>query len=91
MALSAIVTKNTMAVDVNGIYNISVNLTLTDDAVEVLNQNFSQTHNPANDISVARNMLLEKIQTAINNYKTNKTAHGSVAFTNAITYINTKI
>lgn len=88
MALEATVTKKTASKDAPGIFSISMNLILTDDAVEVINQDFSQTHNSANDISIARNEIMERMQDAIDEYKENKIVYNSVAFTDAVTYIN---
>lgn len=88
MALTKIVTKKAASKDTNNIIRITANLVLTEDSVEVLNQNFSQNHNPANNISVARNELLIKMQVAIDKYKSNKVIYDSTAFTDAITYID---
>lgn len=88
MVLVATVAKKSASIDVNGIYAVSVNLILTDDAVEILNQDYSQIHNPANNISVARDELLVNIQKTIDDYKANQIVYDSIAFTNAVTYIN---
>lgn len=91
MALTKLITKKSALKNVNGIYSIAVNLVLTDNSVEVINRNFSQDHNPANNISVARDELVMKIQTVIDTYKANKIVYDSTAFTNAVAYINENI
>lgn len=91
MALEATVTKKSASKDAPGIYLISMNLVLTDDAVEVINQDFAQTHNSANNISVARDEIMAKMQDVIDEYKENKTVYDSAAFTNAVTYINANL
>jgi len=91
MVLEATVTKKSASKDATGIYSISMNLILTDDAIEVINQDFAQTHNSANNISVARDEIMAKMQDAINKYKENKIVYDSVAFTDAVTYINTNL
>jgi len=88
MALEVTVTKKSASKDSTGIYSISMNLVLTDDAVEVINQDFAQVHNSANNISVARDEIMTRMQDAIDEYKENKVVYDSVAFTNAVTYIN---
>lgn len=88
MALTKTVTKLEASKNTNNTIIITVNLVLMEDEVEVLNKNFSQNHNPVNNISVARNELVIKIQTAIDKYKNDKVIYDSIAFTDAITYIN---
>lgn len=88
MTLEATVTKKSASKDSTGIYTVSMNLILTDDTVEVINQDFAQVHNSANNISVARDEIMTKMQTAIDEYKENKAVYDSVIFTNAVTYIN---
>jgi len=91
MVLEATVTKKSASKNTTGIYSISMNLVLTDNAVEVINQDFSQTHNSANNISVARDEIMAKMQSAIDGYKENKIVYDSAAFTNTVTYINTNL
>lgn len=91
MALAKAVMKKSASKNASGIYSISVNLVLTDDSVEVINQDFSQNHNPVNDIAVARNELVIKIQAVIDKYKADKIIYESSAFTNAVAYINENI
>lgn len=90
MALVKTVTKKSANKNTNNII-ITANLVLTDDSVEVLNQDFSQNHNSVNNISVARNELLIKMQTAIDKYKSDKVIYDSTAFTDAITYIDNNL
>lgn len=91
MALIATVTKKSASKNAIGIYIVSMNLVLTDDSVEVINQDFSQIHNSANNISVARDEIIVKMQNAIDEYKENLVVYNSVAFTNAVTYINANL
>lgn len=91
MAIEVTVTKKSASIDDEGIYVIAVNMVLEDNLVEQINKDFSQVHNPANDISVARDELLDKIQTEIDQYQANKAVYTSVAFTNAVTYINANL
>lgn len=91
MVLVATVTKSLAFEDSTGIYIISMNLVLTDDAVEVINQDFSQIHNIANDITIARDEIMLEMQNAIDNYKTNKIIYDNAMFTDAVSYINTNL
>lgn len=91
MVLVATVSKKSASKDVPGIYTISMNLVLTDDSIEVINQDFSQVHNSANNISVARNEIMARMQTAIDEYKENLVVYNSVMFTDAVTYINANL
>ena len=91
MALTKTITKKSADKNINNIIVITVNLVLTEDEIEVLNLNFSQNHNPANNISVARNELLVKMQTAIDKYKNDKVIYDSTAFTDAVAYIDNNL
>lgn len=88
MVLVATVTKKSASKDSTGIYTVSMNLVLTDDAIEVINRDFAQIHNSTNNISVARNEIMARMQVVIDEYQENKVVYDSVAFTNAVTYIN---
>lgn len=77
--------------DINNILKLTIELVLSDDDVAIFSKQFSQTHNPANSISIARDELLKKIQKEINNYKSNKLALNSKAFTDVINYIKTNL
>lgn len=88
MVLVATVTKRSATKSATGIYLVTMNLILTDDSVEVINQDFLQVHNSANNISVARDEILSKMQMVIDDYKANNVVYDSTAFTNAVTYVN---
>lgn len=88
MALEATVTKKSASNGAPGIYSISMNLVLADDTVEVINRDFAQVHNSANNISVARDEIMARMQNAIDEYKENKAVYDSALFTNSVTYIN---
>lgn len=91
MALIATVTKKAASKASAGIYSVSMNLVLTDDAAEVINQDYSQTHNSANNISVARDEIMNRMQADIDDYKENKTVYDNAIFTNAVIYINANL
>lgn len=91
MVLEATVTKKSASKDSPGIYSISMILILTDDAVEVINKDFVQVHNSANNISVARDEIMARMQDAIDEYKENKLVYDSAMFTTAVAYINTNL
>lgn len=90
MVLITKVTQNAASKN-NGTYLISMNMVLTDDAVEVIDQNYSQNHNPANNISVARDEIMKRMQKDIDNYKATQVVSDSVAFKDIATYINSKL
>lgn len=91
MVLVATVTKKSASKEATGIYSVSMNLVLTDDAVEVINKDFTQTHNSANNISVARDEILARMQSDINKYKEDQVVYNSTAFTDAVTYVNNNL
>ena len=91
MALEKTITKKSVNKSTDGRVSLVVNLTLKDGGIEVLNQDFSQNHNPANDISSAGNELLKRMQNKINEYKSGKVVYGSALFDKAILDINSKL
>lgn len=86
-----IVTEKPMKVNTNGNYMVSINLVLIDNNVEVINQNISQNHNPANSILIAKNELIKKAQALIDSYKADKEIRKSSEFTNLVTYIDSSL
>jgi hypothetical protein len=57
----------------------------------IIYQSFSQNHNPANAISVARDALQDKMQTIINQYKQAKVVFDSPQLDNALSYIENNL
>ena len=65
MALSIEVTKGTVRLREPDTYYISVNLILTDDSVEVLNQSFECNYSPGQDPEIEVKSLKDKMQQVI--------------------------
>lgn len=91
MALSAEVSVVSAHSDKGDKLVVTLKLILTDNGEEVLNQNFTQNHNPDNPISVARDAMLEKMQSTIDDFKEGQEMRDSAALSNAIAYIENNL
>lgn len=90
MALITKVSRKS-ASKVNGVYRVSMNLVLTDGFEEVLSRDYTQIHNPMNNINIAMDAIIKRMQADINTYKANLTVFESKVFTDSVTYINDKL
>ena len=89
--IATVIKKSASKDKTNGIYLITFNLILTDNSVEVINQDFTQSHNSSNNITIARDEVMKKMQDVIDKYKENKNIYNSTVLDNTVTYINTNL
>ena len=87
MALTAIVTKKSVNYAQPKLHNITFNLVLKEDVVEVLNKDVSCLFRNGDSISTKVAKITELIQEEINNYKSAKVIYDSTALDNAVTNI----
>ena len=66
------ITKKAVNKTENG-YTITVNMVCKDGITELINQDFTQNHNPNNSFDVAMGALKEQMQKVIDDYKSNQT------------------
>ena len=69
MALAIIVTKNPVNKMADKLWNISMNMTLTDEAAEVINKDYPIRYISGDDIVEKTNQLTTQMQTDIDTYK----------------------
>ena len=84
------ITKKAVNKTDNG-YTITLNMICKDGAIEIINQDFTQNHNPANSVDVAKEAIRERMQKAIDDYKTNQTVLSSQQLDNAVVDIQNSL
>lgn len=89
MALAKTVTKiwPSLGSD-NRTFSVGINLVLTDDGVEKINQNFTATYGGAGTITSAQLSVIAQAQEAIKKYKAEKAINNAAAYTNAVSAID---
>ena len=69
MALAIIVTKNPVSKMADKLWNISMNMTLTDETIEIINKDYSIRYISGDDIVKKTNQLKIQMQADIDKYK----------------------
>ena len=69
MTLTAVVTKKSVTKNMDNLWNICMNMTLTDETVEVINKDYSIRYRTGDDIGAKTNQLKIQMQADINKYK----------------------
>jgi hypothetical protein len=87
MALSIQITKKSISRQQDKLYNISVNFSLRDGTVEVLNQDFSIRYRTGDNIATKKIELQRQIQEVIDNYKAEQVLFNNAAFQTMCTNI----
>ena len=87
MALTATVSKKSVIKTVDNRYDISFNLKLEDDAVEVVNSDYSCRYRVGDNITAKLVIIGTAMQNDIDNYKAQKTVFNSTTLNNAVTSI----
>jgi len=91
MALAIQVTKGAVRLKEPDTYYITVNMVVTDDSVEVLNQSFECNYNPGQDPETEVRSLRTKMQRAIDNYKAEQVIFNHAKFATAVTWLNNNL
>lgn len=86
--LTATVTKKSVKYVQPKLHSITFNLSLLDDLVEVLNQDFSCEYRQGDSPSEKVNEIKEKMQIAIDNFKSEKVIFNSTALDTAVSNIS---
>ena len=69
MTLLVTVTKKSVSKMMDKLWNISMNMTLTDETVEIINKDYSIRYRTGDDIGGKMNQLIEQMQADIDKYK----------------------
>jgi len=91
MALTILVTKKSVTQSQGGLWNITLNLTCQDVAIEVINQDFSIRYKTGQDIEVIVGNIQEEMQRVINYYKSSQVIFNHAKLATAITYLNANL
>jgi len=87
MALVATVTKAGVTKVMDKMWNISMNLALTDDSVEVINADYSVRYRTGDSVAAKESEFIALMQTDIDKYKSEKTIYDVPAFGTAVTNV----
>lgn len=87
MALTLTVTQISAVQVMTGAFNITMNLTAKDGAVEVINQDFSTIHKNGVPVTRAEAIIRENMQSAINAWKAADVVYDSAVLNNAVSRI----
>jgi len=87
MALQIEVTKVSVSEQMDKLWNITLNLTCTEDSVEVINCDFSVRYRPGQDAEAKTKGLLAEMQEAINEYKGEQQIINSAQLDTAVTWL----
>lgn len=69
MILTATVIKKSVTKNADELWDISMNMTLTDETVEVVNKDYSIRYRTGDDIGAKTNQLIEQMQADIDKHK----------------------
>ena len=69
MTVSVTVTKKSVTKDMDKLWNVSMNMILTDETVEVINKDYSIRYRTDDDIGEKTSQLIEQMQVDIDMYK----------------------
>jgi len=87
MTLAMTVSKKSVTKVMDKLWNITMNLTLTDDGKEVLNNDYSVRYRPGDDISAKEKTLADMMQEDIAKYKSEQQVYHASALDDAVTNV----
>jgi len=91
MALVITVSKVSVREELDKLWSITINLTCTDGGQEVINKDFSVRYRPGQNISQKVQILLEKMQEAIDDYKSEQQIFNASQLDTAVTYLQNNL
>jgi len=91
MALTATVTKKSVTQTMDKLWSIALNLSVTDGAVEVLNQDFSLKYRPGQDVAEKVKAVRDEMQKTIDDYKGEQQLLNHAHLDTAVTWLNNNI
>lgn len=87
MVLVITVTKKSVSEMMDKLWNIALNMTLTDDAVEVINKDYFVEYIPGDSIAEKKAAYIAMMQADIDKYKSEQTIYNAAALDTAVTDI----
>lgn len=91
MALTIVVTKVSVSEQLESLWNITLNLRILDDAIEVHNQNFSARYRTGDDIADKEAQLQIDMQEVIDGYKDEQTIFDHSKMNTMVTNLNNNL
>ena len=91
MTLTMTVSKKSVTKVMDKLWNITVNLTVSDNGVEVLNKDYSVRYRPGDDISAKEKTLADMMQADIEKYKSEQQVYHAAALDAAVTNVQKRL
>ncbi len=91
MALIPTVAKKSVTEIMNKMWSIILNLSVTDGEMEIINKDFLLKYRSGQNIEIKVKEILEKMQEAINDYKSEQIIFNHVKLDDAIIYLNNNL
>ncbi|MCK4788132.1 MAG: hypothetical protein KAV87_30595 [Desulfobacteraceae bacterium] len=88
MALTKQITKIWPTLGNRNIFQCGIQLVLTDDSVEVVNESFMADYRKGADVDEITPDLIAKAQARIDRYKAEKQINGAATYDNAVTVVS---
>lgn len=87
MVLIATVTKKSVTEAQSKLWNVSLNMTLKDGTIEVLNKDYTLHYRPGDSIAAKKNAWIAMMQADIDKYKSEKTIKNAAALNTVVTNV----
>ena len=87
MTLIATVTKKSVSKNMEKLWNITMNMILTDETVEVINKDYSIRYRTGDDIGEKTNQLIEQMQADIDKYKAEQAIYTNAQLDTAVSTV----
>ena len=84
MTLAMTVSKKPVTKVMDKLWNIAMNMTMTDNGTEVLNKDYSVRYRPGDDISAKEKTLADMMQADIEKYKSEQQVYHAAALDAAV-------
>ena len=91
MTLTATVTKKGVTYMMPNMWSVSINVVLTDDAVEVWDRDYSVRYRAGDAIAAKQAKLIEMAKTDIDKYKSEQMIFNAPAFDDVVTNVQTAL
>ena len=91
MTLAMTVSKKTVTKVMDKLWNITMNLTVSDNGVEVLNKDYSVRYRPGDSISAKEKTLADMMQADIEKYKSERQVYHAAALDAAVTNVQKRL
>ena len=91
MTLAVTVSKKSVTKVMDKLWNITMNMVMTDNGVEVLNRDYSARYRPGDDISAKEKILADMMQADIEKYKSEQQVYHAAALDAAVTNVQKRL